>query len=127
MKFIYLLFFWLTILKRVKLEDNLEPNLVQADEEDLAVKKGIDLVTNAFESLFYGEEVDSSYKDIFIDTSKPLLDYLEKGMDFQFKIPVDDMFKILVQTILILVANRRVDLISVDFNGKKSFFYILKH
>ena len=38
---------------------------------------------------------------------------------FGLVIPFDDMLKILAQTIVILIANRRADLIPLDFSGKK--------
>ena len=90
------------------------------------VNRGVYLVTNAFRTLINGEPKAESYKDLFVDTSKSLLDHLEKGiMNIQFQIPVDDMLTILVQTIIILVANRRVDLIPSDFNGMFLMYTVL--
>lgn len=106
----------------VKLEDNSESESTLTNENDPEINKGIELVTNAFKTLINGEELDSSYKDMFIDTSKPIFDHLENGMKMQFKIPSDDMLKILAQTIVILIANRRADLIPLDFSGNESLF-----
>lgn len=92
-----------------------ETNLAANDETE--VNEGIELVKNAFSTLIHGEDVANSYRDLFVDTSKSLFDHLERGAAL-LEIPVDDMLKILVQTILVFVANRRVDLIPVDFNSK---------
>lgn len=107
----------------VKLDDNSESESTFTNENDPEIIKGIELVTNAFKTLINGEELDSSYKDMFIDTSKPIFDHLENGMNMQFKIPSDDMLKILAQTIVILIANRRADLIPLDFSGNESLFF----
>ena len=113
MNFTLFLFISLTIFfTPVELEDSSESE----------INKGIELVTNAFKTLINGEEPDSSYKDIFIDTSKPIFDHLADGMNMQLKIPFDDMLTILAQTIVILIANRRADLIPLDFGGKESLF-----
>ena len=84
-------------------------------EEIEAHDKGIKLVTEAFKTLIYGEPKEQSYKDLFIDTSKNVFSLLETSND---QVTIDDMLRILVQTVIILTANRRADLIPKDFMGK---------
>ena len=110
------LFLIVFLLISVHAEHDL-PNNSLADDEDIEVNKGKDLVISAFKTLIYGEEKSVSYKDLFIDTSKSIFEHLDTGLDISFEIPVDDMLTILVQSIIILIANRRVDLIPVDFSG----------
>ena len=94
-----------------------ETNISQVITDLDQISKGVDLVKIAFKALVYGEPQAESYKDLFVDTSKSLVEHLETGMNIQFELPVDDMLTILVQTIIILIANRRVDLIPMDFSG----------
>lgn len=98
---------------------------INLEEKNETASRGKSLVIDAFRVLINGEPKESAYKDLFVDTSKSLMEHLEKGMDIQFQIPVDDMLKILVQTIIILVANRRVDIIPVDFNQRHPKYNLL--
>ncbi len=111
------------VLSQVQ-ETNTVTNTSQLITDLDQITKGVDLVKNAFKTLVYGEPQAESYKDLFVDTSKSLVEHLEAGMNIQFELPVDDMLTILVQTIIILVANRRIDLIPIDFNGiiKRNYF-----
>jgi len=109
--------FQIFLLASVVLSQVQETNTSQLITDLDQITKGVDLVKNAFKTLVYGEPQAESYKDLFVDTSKSLVEHLEAGMNIQFELPVDDMLTILVQTIIILVANRRIDLIPIDFNG----------
>ena len=96
--------------------------LVSADDEDVsdpAIEKqnGINLALQAVNVLINGDEPGvKTYKDIFIDTSKTVYDQLENANE---QVTVDDLLRIFVQSVLILVAERRPDLIPEDFNGKR--------
>lgn len=84
-------------------------------EEIEAHDKGFNLVVNAFKTLINGEPVEQSYKDLFMDTSKNAFSLLETSND---QVTIDDLLRILIQTVIILVSNRRVDLMPKDFMGK---------
>jgi len=78
-------------------------------------EQGVMLILDSVKTLVYGEPVENSFKDLFMDTSKDLLTIIEKAND---QLTIDDMLRIMIQSILILIANRRSDLIPTDFVGK---------
>lgn len=76
---------------------------------------GYQLMIDSFKTLIHGEPAEQSYKDLFIDTSKNVFSLLETSND---QVTVDDLLRITIQSVLILIANRRADLIPTDFNRK---------
>ena len=93
-------------------------NFVFLESSDNAAEKqnGINLALNAVNILINGDAPgDKTYKDLFIDTSKSIYSQIENANE---QVTIDDMLRIFVQSVLILVANRRPDLIPDDFNGK---------
>ena len=78
-------------------------------------EQGVALILDAVKTLVYGEPAEHSFKDLFMDTSKDLLTVIEKAND---QLTVDDMLRITIQSVLILIAKRRADLIPSDFIGK---------
>ncbi len=105
----------LTFLQAEEISAITDIGIVNKDLEEIS--RGVDLVINSFKALVYGELDGESYKDIFVDTSKSLMETFESGINNQLELPLDDMLTILVQTIIILVGNKRIDLIPEDFNG----------
>jgi hypothetical protein len=78
---------------------------------------GLELFINAFNTLLYGEPKEKSYKDIFVDTSKSVFFQLDSAHDM---FSVDELLRVFIQTIMILVGSRRPDLIPRDFNSKSN-------
>ena len=89
---------------------------IHGDYEPLNVKsKGYELVMNAVRELAYGgKEGDAIYKDLFIKTSNDFFTTLENSND---QITIDDLIRVLFQSVVILSTNRRADLIPSDFHG----------
>lgn len=86
-----------------------------SEEEQRDKEQGVQLLIDAVNTLIYGEDPANSYKDMFIDTSKDIFSQINTGNE---DVTVDDMLRIFVQSIMILVGSRRPDLIPKDFNGK---------
>lgn len=87
-------------------EENPESNLqIEADN-------GKKLVLSAINVLLFGEPEEQSYQDLFLDTSKGLLEQTDGGNDM---VTVDDLIRIFFQSVIILSTSRRPDLIPIDF------------
>lgn len=69
--------------------------------------------------LIYGEPKEVSYKDLFIDTSKSLFSSMDGGVDM---LTVDDMLRVLFQSVIILSTGRRPDLIPRDFTSRHAIY-----
>ncbi len=112
-------------LSLVKLDDTFDFDDDEANQEveqvDIETRKqnGLNQVFNAIKTLIYGEEKEKSYKDLFIDTSKSMFEQVDGANE---QVTIDDMLRIFIQSVLILVANRRPDLIPTDFNCSLIFF-----
>ena len=117
-KYILVLSLLIASLSLVKLDEYFDDDDETSphEEVDLETRKqnGLNLVFNAIRTLIYGEEKENSYKDLFIDTSKSIFEQVEGANE---QVTIDDMLRIFIQSVLILVANRRPDLIPADFNG----------
>jgi hypothetical protein len=100
MKFIAIFIFLVINIDKIRLES------IQKD--------GKSIVFDSIQTLINGEPAENSFKDLFIDTSKSLFDLIENAHE---QITIDEMIRISIQSILILVAERRPDLIPNDFNG----------
>ncbi len=86
-------------------------------------QNGHQLAINAFATLFFGlgdPQSENYYKDPFIDTSKSVFQLLENAND---QITLDDLIRLFVQTILILIGNNRTDLFPDDFNRNIYLFF----
>ncbi|RNA38825.1 hypothetical protein BpHYR1_023233 [Brachionus plicatilis] len=75
-------------------------------------ENGRKLVLNALNVLLFGEPEQQAYQDLFLDTSKGLLEQTDGGNDM---ITLDDLIRIFVQSVIILSTSRRPDLIPEDF------------
>ena len=106
----------LSLVKLDEFFDDDDDETSPHEEVDLETRKqnGLNLVFNAIRTLIYGEEKEKSYKDLFIDTSKSIFEQVEGANE---QVTIDDMLRIFIQSVLILVANRRPDLIPADFNS----------
>ena len=108
MKFEILIFIFCIIIQLVRSEViEVAPN---ADE-------GREVFYTSLRTLIYGSKENKPYKDLFVDTSKSILDQLEQAAG-SIHIPIEDLLRIFVQTIIIMIANNRADLIPSDFNGR---------
>lgn len=94
-----------------------EDNSNNSIEINYEVLNGYRLALNAFNTLIYGGEPDSedTYKDPFIDTSQSVFNILENAND---QVTLDDLIRLFVQTILIIIGKNRSDLFPTDFNGR---------
>ena len=90
-------------------------------ELKLEALNGYKLALNAFNTLIFGGDPDSedTYKDPFIDTSKSAFTILDTAND---QVTLDDLIRLFVQTILIIIGKSRTDLFPVDFNGQFFIF-----
>lgn len=84
------------------------------DRQD-KVKKGMEVAKDSLYKILFGEPKGQGYKDLFLDTNYNLIDYLNT---LEQHITVDDLFLIFFQSLIILSAQKRFDLIPKDFNGR---------
>jgi hypothetical protein len=114
MKLIFSLVLLITLLTYSLQEDENESS--NSLEIKLEALNGYKLALNALNTLIFGGDPDSedTYKDPFIDTSKSAFTILENAND---QITLDDLIRLFVQTILIIIGKSRTDLFPVDFNG----------
>lgn len=87
---------------------------VNDEERDEKVKRGMDVAKDSLYKILFGEPKGQGYKDLFLDTNYNLIDYLST---LEQHITVDDLLLIFFQSLIILCANKRFDLIPQDFNG----------
>jgi hypothetical protein len=113
----------LTILFTFSLQEN-ENETSNSIDLKLEALNGYNLALNAFNTLIFGGDPDSedTYKDPFIDTSKSAFTILENAND---QVTLDDLIRLFVQTILIIIGKSRTDLFPVDFNGKFQIFFLI--
>ena len=88
---------------------------VETNQNQEKVQKGLDLAKDALYKILFGEPKGQGYRDLFLDTNYNLLDFLGT---LEQHITVDDLLLIFFQSLIILVADKRFDLIPPDFNGK---------
>jgi hypothetical protein len=78
------------------------------------VERGKWLVYDAVSTLINGEDPANSYKDLFIDTSKGIMAAVDTANEL---VTVDDMLRIFLQSVIILVSGRHPADIPSDFNS----------
>jgi hypothetical protein len=86
-----------------------------ASEELTDAEKGRNIFNEAVSAILFGEDPTTAFKDMFVDTSKGVFSLLDEANDM---VTIDDMIRIFIQTIMILVSGRRPDIIPKDFDGK---------
>jgi cadmium resistance protein CadD (predicted permease) len=88
------------------------------DKNKIDKQKGLDIVLAAVKTLINGDTGPNPYKDIFVDTSKPAFAQLESAYDH---IPIDTVLRVIYQTVLVLTANKRIDLLAKPVGGLYQF------
>ena len=110
-KLIFIQIFFLVISGVVRLEEQEADVVVKETTER---ERGISIAWQALDVFINGDKPGAkAYKDLFIDTSKTVFDQLDMA---NVQVTVDDMLRIFIQSVLILIAERRADLIPDDFN-----------
>ena len=124
MKYIYVCLVLIELTWRLEHVRASSPELKELSVEEIATEKqaGLDLFQNAIQTLVYGgEDASSAYKDMFIDTSKPLHFRLDTTHGLSEMVTVDDMIRIFAQSVIVLMGSRRPDLIPKEFNSGFSY------
>lgn len=84
------------------------------EERARKVSHGMQVAKESLYKILFGEPKGQGYKDLFLDTNYNFIDYLGT---LEQHITVDDLFLIFFQSLIILSANKRFDLIPEDFNS----------
>jgi hypothetical protein len=132
MNFFLLISCSIILLTEIKCERKSSPleNLLYQEinqfEDDLSLEEksriGFGLFRNAVDVLINGAvDKQDLYKDIFIDTRKSLFGTLHTS-DLVDQVTLDEMLRIGLQSVIILIARKNPKFIPDDFGG--SFFYI---
>lgn len=95
-------------------------NVESEDDREEKVQRGMAIAKDSFYKILFGEPKGQGYKDLFLDTNYNLIDFLNT---LEQHITVDDLFLIFFQSLIILSANKRFDLIPKDFNRMFIFIY----
>lgn len=79
------------------------------------VQRGKDLAKKAFYAILFGEGKGNGYRDLYLDTNKSLLEYFDT---FDQSLTIDGYIRVFFQSLIILITNKRHDLIPSDYYGK---------
>lgn len=109
------LFFFFFIIDFIRLETETKQEKVQ---------RGKELSKQAFYSVLFGDGHGRGYADLFFDTNYSLLEYLDT-MDSN--ITLDEYLRLFIQSLIILIAKGRHDLITADFPSKHFIIYNYIH
>ena len=88
-------------------------NSVITEEQEEAIQ-GKQLLLNSFQEIIFGVDEDKAYRDVFVNTARSALDRLDNISDL---VTLNEILRLFIQTTLILITNKRPDLITTDFTG----------